>query len=236
MYSKRKSKRTMSAPNKDKQTSNSDANVGHGHHGHDHHGHSHDDHFSGADNPKFRKALWVALTLNAAMFFIEISAGLRSNSVSLLADAIDFGGDAANYAVSLWAIGEAVVWRSRTALLKGYCMVGFGLAVLGGALWAIAHGVKPEPVTMGIIGFLALAVNLGVALLLYAFREGDANMRSVWLCTRNDAIGNVLVLVASVAVAFLGNGWPDQLVALFMASLALRSGFSVIQQARRELH
>lgn len=226
----------MSAPNKDKQTSNSDANVGHGHHGHDHHGHSHDDHFSGADNPKFRKALWVALTLNAAMFFIEISAGLRSNSVSLLADAIDFSGDAANYAVSLWAIGAAVVWRSRTALLKGYCMVGFGLAVLGGALWAIAHGVKPEPVTMGIIGFLALAVNLGVALLLYAFREGDANMRSVWLCTRNDAIGNVLVLVASVAVAFLGNGWPDQLVALFMASLALRSGFSVIQQARRELH
>jgi Co/Zn/Cd efflux system component len=225
----------MNAPNKDKQASNNDAHDGHGHHDHDHHGHSHDHHFSGGDNPRFRKALWVALALNAAMFFIEISAGLRSNSVSLLADAIDFGGDAANYAVSLWAIGAAVVWRSRTALLKGYCMVGFGLAVLGGALWAIVHAVKPEPITMGIIGFLALAVNLGVAFLLYAFREGDANMRSVWLCTRNDAIGNILVLVASVAVAFLGNGWPDYLVALFMAGLAMRSGFSVIQQARREL-
>jgi Co/Zn/Cd efflux system component len=229
----------MSPPDKDEPASQGPAHGGHTHrdqaHDHDHHGHSHDHHFANSDDPKFRKALWFALALNAAMFLIEIGAGLRSGSVSLLADAIDFGGDAANYAVSIWAIGAAVVWRSRTALLKGLCMVGFGLAVLTGTLWAIAHGVKPEPITMGIVGFLALAVNLGVAFVLYAFREGDANMRSVWLCTRNDAIGNVLVLMASVAVAFLGSGWPDHLVALFMAGLAIRSGLSVIQLARREL-
>jgi Co/Zn/Cd efflux system component len=227
----------MSPPDKDKQISPDRTHTAHGphDHGHDHHGHSHDHHFANTDDPRFRKALWFALALNAAMFFVEIGAGLRSGSVSLLADAIDFGGDAANYAVSIWAIGAAVVWRSRTALLKGFCMVGFGLAVLIGTVWAIANGVKPEPITMGIVGFLALAVNLGVAFVLYAFREGDANMRSVWLCTRNDAIGNVLVLLASVAVAFLSSGWPDHLVALFMAGLAIRSGFSVIQLARREL-
>jgi Co/Zn/Cd efflux system component len=204
-------------------------------HSHDHHGHSHDHHFEGGDNPKFRKALWFALALNAAMFLVEIGAGFNSNSVSLLADAIDFGGDAANYAVSLWAIGAALVWRSRTALLKGFCMLAFGCAVLAGTVWAIAHGIKPEPVTMGVIGFLALAVNLAVAFVLYAFRDGDANMRSVWLCTRNDAIGNILVLLASVAVAVVGNGWPDHLVALLMALLAVRSGLSVIKLARREL-
>jgi Co/Zn/Cd efflux system component len=210
---------------------------GNHHHGHSHdsHGHSHDHDLSGGDNPKFRKALWFALALNAAMFFIEIGAGFRSNSVSLMADAIDFGGDAANYAVSLWAIGTVAIWRSRTALLKGCCMLAFGLAVLSGTIWAISQGIKPEAVTMGIIGFLALAVNVGVAIVLYAFRDGDANMRSVWLCTRNDAIGNVLVLIASVAVAFIGNGWPDHLVALFMAGLAIRSGLSVIAQARQEL-
>jgi Co/Zn/Cd efflux system component len=210
---------------------------GNHHHGHSHdsQGHSHDHDLSGGDNPKFRKALWFALALNEAMFFIEIGAGFRSNSVSLMADAIDFGGDAANYAVSLWAIGTVAIWRSRTALLKGCCMLAFGLAVLSGIIWAISQGIKPEAVTMGIIGFLALAVNVGVAIVLYAFRDGDANMRSVWLCTRNDAIGNVLVLIASIAVAFIGNGWPDHLVALFMAGLAIRSGLSVIAQARQEL-
>jgi hypothetical protein len=141
---------------------------------------------AGAVPPGYRRALWIALAVNAAMALVEIGAGLAAGSVSLLADAVDFFGDAANYALSLAVLAMALHWRSRVALLKGWTMAGFGVFVLGRAAWSLATGQVPEPVTMGVVGTLALLANLGVALLLYAYRDGDANMRSVWLCmTRN---------------------------------------------------
>ena len=187
------------------------------------------------DLPRYRRILWLALVANAAMFFIEISAGYRSGSVSLLADAIDFAGDAANYGVSLAVLSAAVSLRARAALLKAACMLGFGAFVLGRAIWGLWQGAAPDPATMGVVGLLALAVNLAVAWMLYAYREGDANMRSVWLCSRNDAWGNLAVMAAALGVVGTGNAWPDLAVAAVMAALALSGGWAVAQQARAEL-
>lgn len=188
-----------------------------------------------AVSPGFRKALWVALAINLVMFLVEIISGWRSGSVSLLADAIDFAGDAANYGITLTVLSMGLVWRSRAALVKGLSMLAFGVFVLARAGWSIYVGVVPEPLTMGVIGALALVANVIVALMLYAFREGDSNMRSVWLCSRNDAVGNIAVLVAAAGVFGTGSGWPDFLVALIMAGLALSAGYSVVRQARQEL-
>ena len=190
---------------------------------------------SSAVSPRFRKALWLALAINAAMFGVEIVAGAKTGSVSLLADAVDFAGDAANYAISLAVLALGLVWRARAALLKGGTMAAFGLFVLGRAAWSAWLGEPPEPLTMGAVGLLALLANAGVALMLYAFRDGDANMRSVWLCSRNDAIGNVAVMLAAAGVFGTGSGLPDVLVALIMAALALWAGLSVIRQARAAL-
>lgn len=183
----------------------------------------------------FRKVLWVALAINLVMFIVEIVSGLRSGSVSLLADAIDFAGDAANYAITLTVLSMGAIWRSRAALVKGVSMLAFGVFVLARAGWAIYAGVVPEPLTMGVIGALALVANVVVALMLYAFREGDSNMRSVWLCSRNDALGNIAVMIAAAGVFGTGSGWPDFIVALIMAGLALTAGYSVVRQARQEL-
>jgi Co/Zn/Cd efflux system component len=188
-----------------------------------------------AQDPKYRKILWFALAVNAAMFVIELGAGFTSGSVSLLADAIDFLGDAANYGVSLAVLTMAMAWRSKAALLKGACMLLFGLFVLARALWSFKMGVIPVASTMGVIGFLALTANVTVAAMLYAYRSGDANMRSVWLCSRNDAIGNVAVMAAALGVLGTGSAWPDLAVAVTMASLAIWGGWSVIQHARLEL-
>jgi Co/Zn/Cd efflux system component len=211
--------------------------VGHDHHGDDHHGHGHDHHVlpDGPVPPGYRRVLWIALVVNALMFLLEVGGGVASGSVSLLADAIDFFGDAANYGLSLAVLTMGVAIRARTAMLKATSMILFGVAVLGRSAWAAWNGVPPQPLTMGVIGTLALAANVGVAMLLYAYREGDANMRSVWLCTRNDAIGNVAVLLAAVGVVGTGTAWPDLLVAVGMALLALTAGLSVWRQARREL-
>jgi Co/Zn/Cd efflux system component len=187
------------------------------------------------DVARYRRVLWIALVVNAAMFFVEIAAGYRSASASLLADAIDFAGDAANYGVSLAVLGAAVSWRSRTALLKAACMIGFGLFVLGRAVWGLFYGGVPDAPLMGAIAVLALVANLAVAWILYAFREGDANMRSVWLCTRNDAISNIAVIAAAVGVLGTHSALPDLAVAAVMASLAISGGWSVMRQARREL-
>ncbi|NDZ15384.1 cation transporter [Variovorax sp. WS11] len=198
--------------------------------------HDHDhEHLTATDTPRYRRVLWVALALNAAMFAVEIGAGFRSGSVSLLADAIDFFGDAANYGVTLAVLSMGLAWRARAAVLKGLSMVGFGLFVAGKTLWSATQGVPPEAVTMGLVGALALGVNVAVALMLYAFREGDANMRSVWLCSRNDAIGNVAVMLAALGVFGTGTAWPDLAVAAVMAALALSGGWSVLRQARGEL-
>ena len=187
------------------------------------------------DLPRYRKVLWAALISNAVMFLVEIGAGLHAGSLSLLADAVDFAGDALNYGVSLAVLASALAWRARAAVLKALCMMGFGLYVLGAALWAVWHGEVPQAVTMGVVAVLALLVNVAVAWMLYAFREGDANMRSVWLCSRNDAIGNAAVLLAAVGVFGTGSAWPDLLVASLMGALALQGGWSVLRQARAEL-
>lgn len=184
---------------------------------------------------RYRKALWVALVINAAMFSVEIVGGLKSGSMSLFADALDFAGDAANYGISLAALAMGLGWRSRAALMKGASMLAFGLFVVIKTVWAAYHNMTPEPMTMGTIALLALLANGGVALMLYAFRDGDANMRSVWLCSRNDAIGNVAVMLAAVGVFGTGQGWPDLAVASIMAGLALSSGWSVIRHAIHEL-
>jgi Co/Zn/Cd efflux system component len=198
--------------------------------------HDHDhEHLSASDTPRYRRVLWVALALNVLMFVVEIGAGFRSGSVSLLADAIDFFGDAANYGVTLAVLSMGLAWRARAAVLKGLSMLGFGLFVAGKTFWSATQGLPPEALTMGVVGLLALGVNVGVAVLLYAFREGDANMRSVWLCSRNDAIGNVAVMLAALGVFGTGSAWPDLVVAAAMAALALSGGWSVLRQARGEL-
>lgn len=186
-------------------------------------------------SPRYRRVLWAALLINAAMFGIEILAGLQANSVSLLADSADFFGDAANYGISLVVLGMTLTWRARAALLKGLTMGAFGLFVLGRAAWSAATGTVPEPVTMGAIGALALLANVSVAAMLYAWREGDANMRSVWLCSRNDAIGNLAVMAAALGVFGTGRSWPDLAVAVAMGVLALTAARAVIHQAVAEL-
>lgn len=187
------------------------------------------------DNGSYRRVLWIALAANLAMFAIELVAAAWSGSSALAADAADFLGDSANYALSLGALALGGAWTSRVALLKGTAMSLYGIAILGYAAWRAWLGVAPEPLTMGLVGMLALATNLGVATLLYRFREGDANMRSVWLCTRNDVIANVLVLIAAAGVFGTGTVWPDVGVAAILAVLGLSSGRIVIRQARAEL-
>lgn len=186
-------------------------------------------------DPRYRRVLWAALVINATMFAVEVAGGLRSGSVSLLADAVDFFGDAANYGISLFVLGMALAWRARAAWFKGLCMGAFGVFVLGRAAWSAAAGHVPEPMTMGAIGALALLANVSVAAMLYAWRTGDANMRSVWLCSRNDAIGNLAVMAAAFGVFGTGSAWPDLAVAAVMGLLALTAARSVMQQARAEL-
>ena len=186
-------------------------------------------------DPRYRRVLWIALVLNAAMFAVELGASWASQSVSLLADSIDFFGDAANYALSLAVLGMALPVRSKAALFKAACMGAFGVFVLGKALWNLQAGVVPEPATMGVVGFAALAVNAGVAWMLYRYRTGDANMRSVWICSRNDALGNVAVMLSAFGVFGAGHAWPDLVVAGIMASLALWGAGTVLAHARDEL-
>jgi cation diffusion facilitator family transporter len=187
------------------------------------------------DLPRYRRILWVALSVNAIMFLVEVVAGISASSLSLLADAVDFAGDALNYGVSLAVLAAAVTWRARAALLKAASMMGFGLFVLGRAVRSVWHGEVPAAATMGAVATLALVANLAVAWMLYAFREGDANMRSVWLCTRNDAISNLAVMAAALGVFGTGTAWPDLAVAGLMAALALQGGWQVMRQARLEL-
>ena len=199
--------------------------------------HQHSHHHSQAtpSTASYRRVLWAALVINAGMFLVELIGGWQAGSLALLADAIDFFGDAVNYGLSLAVLGMALSWRAKAALFKGLTMAGFGVFVLGKAVWSWHSGVLPEPSTMGAIGLLALLANLSVAWMLYAWREGDANMRSVWLCSRNDAIGNVAVMLAALGVFGTGSAWPDLAVAALMALLALWAGQSVVRQALAEM-
>ena len=194
------------------------------------HGHDH-----GAASPAYRRILWIALVVNLAMFAVEIGAGLAAQSVSLLADSLDFLGDSANYGISLFVLGMALQWRARASLLKAASMGLFGLWIAGTTIQHALAGTVPEAPVMGVVGALALAANLGVAVLLYRWRDGDSNMRSVWICTRNDAIGNLAVLVAAAGVFGSGTGWPDYVVAAIMSGLALTGAVQVMRQALAEL-
>ncbi len=204
---------------------------------HCNHDHAHDHSHGSVANasPAYRRVLWAALVINAAMVIIEIAAGVSAGSVSLLADALDFFSDAVNYGVSLLVLSMALQWRSRAAIFKAATMLGFGIFVLGKAAWGAYTGMPPVALTMGLVGLLALVANLTVAFLLYQYRDGDANMRSVWICTRNDAIGNVAVMLAALGVLGTHSAWPDLLVAAVMGSLALQGAWTVLRQARGEL-
>lgn len=188
-----------------------------------------------APNPRWRRMLWIALVINLAMFAGEIVAGIASGSRALQADALDFLGDSANYAISLGVAGLALSWRSRAALLKGGTILAFGLYVLITTVLAALGGRVPQAETMGIVGVIALVANGSVAFMLYRYRSGDANMRSVWICSRNDAIGNLAVLFAAAGVVGTGTAWPDLAVALIMAALGIWGGLQIISQARAEL-
>lgn len=187
------------------------------------------------NDPRWRRALWIALGVNAGMFAVEMAAGAAADSRALQADALDFLGDAANYAISLLVAGMALAWRARAALAKGLTLIGLSGWVMITAVLAALGGAAPEPELMGIIGALALAANAGVAIMLYRFRTGDANMRSVWICSRNDAIGNIAVMAAALGVFGTGTAWPDLIVAALLALLGISGGIQIVQQARLEL-
>jgi Co/Zn/Cd efflux system component len=183
----------------------------------------------------YRRVLWAVLGINAAMFAVEIGAGLAAGSASLQADALDFLGDAGNYAISLFVVGMALRYRATAALVKGATMAVFGLWVVGVTAWHAMNGTLPGALTMGAVGSAALLANAASFGLLWAYRAGDANMRSAWICTRNDVLGNLAVLLAALGVFGTGTGWPDIVVAAIMAGLALQGAFLVLRQSRAEL-
>src|ERR1044072_6664950 len=186
-------------------------------------------------NSAYRRVLWTVLAINGIMFLVEIGAGLAAGSASLQADGLDFFGDAANYAISLMVVGMALRYRATAALAKGATMGLFGLWVIGTVIWHMLHGTLPNAFTMGAVGFAALLANAASFGLLWAYREGDANMRSAWICTRNDVLGNLAVLLAALGVFGTGTGWPDIIVAAIMAALALQGATLVIRQSLGEL-
>ena len=188
-----------------------------------------------ATRVSYRSVLRAVLGINFAMFLVEVFAGLASGSASLQADALDFLGDTGNYAISLFVIGMAIKYRARAAQLKGLTMGLFGLWVLGTVIWHIFHGTLPHAMTMGAVGLAALLANIASFGLLWAYRQGDANMRSAWVCSRNDVLGNMAVLLAALGVFGTGTGWPDVIVAIVMAGLALQGALVVLNLAGEEL-
>lgn len=183
----------------------------------------------------WRRVLWIALAINAGMFAVEIGAGVAAHSAALKADALDFLGDSANYAISLGVAGLALQWRARAALLKGASLALLGLWILASSAWMALTGTLPKAETMGLVGTLALVANLACAVMLWRYREGDANRRSVWICSRNDAIGNIAVVAAALGVFGTGSAWPDIMVAAVLASLGLSGGWRIMRHARADL-
>ena len=186
-------------------------------------------------NERYRRVLWAVLAINFVMFAVEVAAGLAAGSASLQADALDFLGDAGNYAISLFVVGMALRYRAMAAFAKGATMGLFGLWVLGITAWHVWQGTLPHAFTMGAVGLAALVANAASFGLLWAFRGGDSNMRSAWICTRNDVLGNLAVLLAALGVFGTGTGWPDVIVAAGMAGLALQGAWTVLNQSRAEL-
>ena len=187
------------------------------------------------NNPLFRRILWFALLSNALMFLVELVSSFFSGSVSLQADALDFFGDSVNYGISLFVLGMALHARAKAALFKSATMAAFGVWVIGSAIYRTAVGTVPDAAVMGAIGMLALVVNVVVALMLFRYRSGDSNMRSIWLCSRNDAFGNIAVMLAAGGVFASASGWPDIFVAALIAVLNLSAAVHVLRQAVAEL-
>lgn len=187
------------------------------------------------DDRQYRRVLWAVLVINAAMFLVEIGAGVAARSASLQADALDFLGDAGNYAISLFVVGMALRYRAMAALAKAASMAVFGVWVIGVTAWHAWYGTLPSAFTMGTIGLAALLANAASFGLLWAYRGGDANMRSAWVCTRNDVLGNCAVILAALGVFGTGTGWPDVIVAGIMAALALQGAWVVAKQSLGEL-
>ncbi len=188
-----------------------------------------------ATSPRYRRILSVALVVNALMFGVEIIGGVSSGSSALQADALDFLGDAANYGISLFVLSAALVVRAKASIIKGATMAVFGVWVVGHALYQATTGRIPEPMVMGVVGILALVSNVVVAFLLYRYRTGDSNMRSVWICSRNDALGNIAVVAAATGVFTTQHGWPDIIVALIMGFLSLSGAWQILRHARQDL-
>ncbi|MEQ8694260.1 MAG: cation transporter [Gammaproteobacteria bacterium] len=182
----------------------------------------------------FKRALWVVIAINGSMFFVEMAAGAFAGSKALQADALDFLGDTVTYAISLFVIGMSLRIRAMAALAKGFSLGAMGLWVFGSTAYQVLILGMPSATIMGAIGFMALAANIISVLLLRRFKDGDANVRSVWLCSRNDAIGNVAVMLAAVGVWFTGTAWPDLIVAALMAGLFLWSATQIVLQAKSE--
>ena len=191
---------------------------------------------NGAENDQmFRRVLWIALIANAVMFLVEVVASAIGDSMSLQADALDFFSDSANYGISLFVAGAALSSRARASLIKSATMAAFGLWVLGSAVHRAVQGSDPDPGIMGSIAVLALAVNVGVAALLFSHRNGDSNRTSIWLCSRNDAIANLAVIAAAGGVFATSSRWPDLAVAAGIAALNVTAAVQVVKLARTEL-
>lgn len=185
--------------------------------------------------PAYRRALVAVIAINGAMFFVEMAAGWLAGSQALKADALDFLGDTATYSITLMMIGRPLAWRARAALFKGLSLAAMGLWVFLATAWHVLVLGVPAAEVMGSIAFLALAANVASVVLLLRYRDGDANVRSVWLCSRNDAIGNLAVLAAAGAVWLTDTAWPDLIVAATMAGLFLFSSTQIVRQALGEM-
>lgn len=183
---------------------------------------------------EYKKRLWIVIVINAIMFFVEMYAGHAAQSQALQADALDFFGDAMTYGLSLAVIGSSLKVRASAALFKGVSLAFMGIWVLGSTIWRIVYMGVPTAEIMGFVGLLAIAANLASVMLLVAYKDGDANVRSVWLCSRNDAIGNVFVMAAALGVWGTATGWPDLIVAAVMASLFMWSATQILQQGWAE--
>jgi cation diffusion facilitator family transporter len=183
----------------------------------------------------YKRRLWLVIAINASMFLLEIIAGAVSGSQALQADALDFAADATTYGISLAVIGASIAVRARAALLKALSLTIMALWVLGSTAYHVLVLGIPRAEIMGAVGVLALLANLASVLILVRYKDGDANVRSVWLCSRNDAIGNIAVMCAALGVWGSATKWPDLLVAAIMAGLFLTSSFQILRQSMREL-
>ena len=183
----------------------------------------------------YKRRLWLVIALNGGMFLVEMGAGQLAGSQALKADALDFFGDAVTYGISLAVIGASLRVRASAAMAKGLSLLLMGLWVFGSTVYAVFFAGIPRAGVMGLVGFAALAVNLASVMILARYKDGDANVRSVWLCSRNDAIGNVAVMLAALGVWGSATVWPDLIVAGIMAGLFLSSAFQIFMQSRREL-